>query len=370
MHYTKRPTPLRDSPFAYTRPAGRRGWVDRMLGRPRPDLATDALRHLLAKRDPTRISASDISELLLEYDVAGSEARSVLVRTWRQVLEAFLSDDAISDREVDYLEALREAFALTDAEVEASERNVVHPRYAVALQDALSDTRLRDDERASLARLAQQLRLPESVQAELYERSTRSLIAGLLDESVADRRLSPDELHQLAAVAQHLGVTPDFDAATEAMLDRYALFWRIENGDLPTVTVDNVPLESGETCHCAIPAERFQRRGEGSDPHAEGVGSVRIARGVYYRVGTVTDAPLNRVPLRRVDGGRLVVTSQRAIFEGTQGTVAWSLRDIACYQVHADAIVLELRAGPEPSFALDGDVELAAVILGAALARA
>src|SRR5919106_1825039 len=101
MPLTKRPTPLRDSPFAYTRPAGQRGWIDRMLGRPSPDLAVDALRHLLAKRDPTRISPSDISDLLLDYDVAGGDARSVLVKTWREVLEAFLSDDAFSEREIE-----------------------------------------------------------------------------------------------------------------------------------------------------------------------------------------------------------------------------------------------------------------------------
>ena len=370
MPHTKRPTPLRDSPFAYTRPAGRRGWLDRMLRRPRADLAVSALRHLLSQRDPTRISPSDISALLIEYDVAGAEARSVLVQMWRQVLEAFLADDAFSDREIAYLEALREAFALTDEEVQSSEREVVHPRYAVALRDALADARLREDERASLSRLAQQLRLPEGVQEELYRRSTRALLEGLLKSSVADRRLSPDELHQLAAVAQHLGVTPNFDGATEAMLDRYALFWRIENGDLPSVAVENVPLDPDETCYSITPAEHYERRSEAGSAEGEGIVSVHIARGVYYRVGSVSDAQINRAPLKRVDGGHLLVTSQRVRFDGTQGSQAWRLREISSYQVYADGIVLEPRSGPAPSFTFGGDVELVAVILGAALARA
>jgi hypothetical protein len=119
-----------------------------------------------------------------------------------------------------------------------------------------------------------------------------------------------------------------------------------------------------------MPAERFERKGEAGGLDGEGVVSVRIARGVYYRVGSVSDAPINRLPLRRLDGGRLLVTNQRVIFDGPQGTGAWSLRDVASYQVHADAIVLELRAGGHPTFAIEGDVELAAVILGAALARA
>ena len=369
MQRKKRPTPLRDSPFAYTRPARSRGWIDRMLGRPRADLADSALQHLLSQRDPAHISRSDISELMIEYDVSGPAAREVLVHMWRRVLSAFLSDDAFSDREIAYLDALRDAFALTNDEVRESEQQVVHPRYSVALHDALADARLSDAERAVLARLAQQLRLPDGVQQELYARSTRSVIEGLLGRSTADRRLSPEELEQLASVARHLGVTPDFDGATEAMLDRYALFWRIENGDLPTAIVDDTSLELDETCHVAVAAQRHDPRTIGDGAEAEGVGSVRIARGVYYRVGSASEERMNRASLVRVDAGRFLVTSKRVLFEGKLGSSTLGLREISSFQVYADGIVLERRAGPGLYFTLDGDVELIAVILGGALAR-
>lgn len=369
MQRDKRPTPLRDSPFAFTRPARRRGWMDRMLGRPRADLADRALQHLLSQRDPAHISRSDISNLLIEYDVSGPAARDLLVQMWRRVLGAFLNDDAFSDREIAYLDALRDAFALTDDEVRESERQVVHPRYAIALHDALADARLSDDERAVLARLAKQLRLPDGVEQELYARSTRSVIEGLLGRSTADRRLSPEELEQLASVARHLGVTRDFDGATEAMLDRYALFWRIENGDLPTVIVDTIPLDGDETCHASIPAQRYEARAAGDGAEIEGVGSVRIARGVYYRIGSASDERMNRTSLERVGEGRLLVTSKRVLFDGKTQSSTIPLRQISSYQVYADGIVLERRTGPGLYFTLDGDVELTAVILGAALAR-
>lgn len=369
MQRNKRPTPLRDSPFAFTRPARRRGWIDRMLSRPRADLADTALQNLLSQRDPAHITRTDISELLLEYDVSGPAARDLLVQMWRRVLTAFLGDDAFSDREIAYLEALRDALALTDAEIAASERQVVHPRYAIALRDALADARLTDEERATLARLAEQLRLPDDVQKELHTRSSRSVIEGLLDRSVADRRLSPAELEQLASVARHLGVTPDFDGATEAMLDRYALFWHIENGDLPSVIVDDIPLDADETCHLALPAERYESRGVGEASDSEGAGSVRIARGVYYRVGSTTDERMNRGSLEKVDTGRLLVTSKRVLFDGTKGSSPFRLRELSSYQVYADGLALDRRSGGGPWFALQGDTELAAVILGAALAR-
>jgi hypothetical protein len=343
--------------------------MDRMLGRPRADLADQALQHLLSQRDPAHISRSDISDLLIEYDVSGPAARAVLVHMWRRVLGAFLSDDAFSEREIAYLDALRDAFALTDEEVRDSERQVVHPRYSVALHDALADARLSDEERTVLKQLAQELRLPEGIEKELYTRSTRLVLEGLLDRSTADRRLSPDELEQLASVARHLGVTRDFDGATEALLDRYALFWRIENGDLPTAVVENAALEADESCHVVVDAQRHEPRATGDGAEVEGIGSVRIARGVYYRVGSASDERMNRASFDRVDAGRILVTNQRVLFDGKQGSSSFRLRDISSYQVYADGIVLERRAGPGPYFTLDGDVELTAVILGAALAR-
>ena len=369
MQDGKRPTPLRESPFAFTRPPGRRRWLDRMLDRPRPDLAERALRHLLSQRDPTRVSPSDISELLLEYEVAGPVGRQLLIQTWRQVLAAFLSDGEFSDREIAYLDALRLSFALTDEEVQNAERDVVHPRYAVALGEALADARLSQEERTMLGRLARQLRLPDEIREDLYARSSRVAIAGVLERSAADRRLSPDELDELTSVARHLGVAPDFDQATEVMLDRYALFWRIENGDIPSISLAGLALEEGETAHLAVPAQRYELQPGADSSMTEGVLSVRIARGVYYRLGTVSEAPMSRSSLRQADAGQLIVTSNRAVFTGRGGSESFSFRDISSYQVHADGLVLERRSTIGPWFVLDGDVELAAVILGAALAR-
>ena len=75
------------------------------------------------------------------------------------------------------------------------------------------------------------------------------------------------------------------------------------------------------------------------------------------------------VSLDRVDAGRLFITSKRVIYEGDKGSVTLRLRDISSYQVFADGIVLERRTASGPHLLLDGDVELTAVILGAALAH-
>ena len=359
MPHTKRPTPLRDSPFAYTRPAGRRGWIDRVLGRPRADLASQALQHLLAQRDPTRISSSDISTLLLEYDVAGADARSVLVQMWRQVLEAFLADDAFSDREIAYLEALREAFALTDAEVEASQREVVHPRYAVALREALADTRLRDDERESLCHARQtastsRKRARRALRA-LQPRADSGSAGPLGRRSAAFSRRAPAARRGRAASRRdaglRLGDRGDARSLCVVLANRERRFAVGRRGERDTRRRRDLPCcHSGRAIRAPRRSGRVPREKESSACASRA--ACTIASAASPMRGSI--APR----CEHVEAGRLLITSRRVLFAARRESVSWPLRDIACYQVYADGIVLELRAGAGPSFTLDGDVEL------------
>jgi hypothetical protein len=367
-----RPTP-RPSPFPSLRPPPKRGWLERLLRVPRPDLAEQALQSLLVRRQPSEVASTEISALLLRYGVVGPPARELLVSIWQRVLAAFLADDALSEPEIRYLEALRRTLTLTPAEVEQAERTVIHPRYEVAVGEAIADRHLSDAERSALDRLAEQLRLPPEVERDIYERSARRALAALVRESVADRRLSPEERDELALLAGHLGVEVSLDEATEAMLDRYALFWRVENGDCPTVTAP-ITLEAGEHCLFCCPAawHRPLSHAKGGELR-EGVVSVRVARGVYYRCGSASDDFLTSAHhgrLREMDRGRLYITSRQVIFEGERGPIRRGLRSIDAFQVYRDGLILEKTSGRGLYLTLDGDVELAAVVLGAAMARA
>jgi hypothetical protein len=353
----RRPTPIRHTPFGYTRPPRPRSWLDRLFKRPRPDLAAEALQHLLARRDATRIAPTDISELFLRYGVVGADARAILVATWRRVLHAFLGDDVLSDREIAYLQELARALTLTTQDVEAAEREVIHPRYEKAVSEAMADERMTAEERAALARLAARLRLQPEVEREIYHRSARRVLDAILRETLADHRVSPEELERMTHVAREFGV------------ELRPQFWRIENGDLPTVEA-KLGLELGEVCHFRTRGEWFERR-SGVVESDEGIGSTRIARGVYFRAGSMSTESLDRTRLTEGEEGTLLITNRQVIFDGRRRQRAVPLRTITAFQVHADGLVLERRgAAPDAVIAFGEDVELAAVVLGAALARA
>lgn len=316
------------------------------------------------------MASADISAMLLLYGVAGAQARTLLIELWQRVLSELLADNALTDKKIAYLRTLRGVLGLTQAESEEAERTVIHPRYAMAVGDAMADRYVSPKEREALAKLAEQLRLPQEVERDIRERAARCALDSLVRKTTSDRRLSPDELNELALVARHLGIDATFDDATESLLDRFALFWRIENGDCP-VTEPPVPLSDGELCyfHCAAAWHR-PLSWSGPGDHLETFVSVRVARGVYYRLGTASNERLNRRRVKEMDSGRLLITNRRIIFEGDQGTIRRGLRSVDAFQVLRDAIILEKAGGRGLYLTLDGDVELAAVVLGAALSRA
>jgi hypothetical protein len=152
------------------------------------------------------------------------------------------------------------------------------------------------------------------------------------------------------------------------MLDRFSLYWRIENGDLPVVHA-RIPLEADERCHHSVGASSYEPRRAPTE-EGEGVVSLRIARGVYFRVGSMSADKLDREAGRRIADGQLYITSKRLVFDAGERSVSILLPEIAAFQVYSDGLVIERSTGKGPFLGLAEDVEMAAVILGAALARA
>jgi hypothetical protein len=93
------------------------------------------------------------------------------------------------------------------------------------------------------------------------------------------------------------------DEATAALLDRFRLLWRIENGELPELDPP-IRLGKGERCHAALEASHHELR-----TVTEAVGytgptaRVRLAKGVYWRFGAIKVAPIRRDVLKELDSG-------------------------------------------------------------------
>jgi hypothetical protein len=368
-----RPPGAVTNPFRYAEIPRPRSLVGRLLRVRHPNAPRVEIQNLLADRPLSEVTRGDVHAILTRYRVDLSRRRDVLLKLWRQALRQFLRDDSLSDKEVAYLDVLRHLFALTDRDVERAHIALAEPRYAEAFSEAVADEKLTPEELARLEKLAIALRLPERARRKAQEAPIQEIVERVLARVVADRRLSPAEEQALRDLQKNLGL-PElrFGPATQAALDKYALLWRIENGELPFFPGPGPALlQEGELCHLACRSFWHELRNYTVRAERPGTSvSIKVPRGRTYRVDGTAPRRVARDGLAPVDWGSLYVTSRRLVFIGQKTRETVRFNELLGLEVFADAIVLEKTSGRRPHLFLEGDVEVIAAIVTEVMAHA
>jgi hypothetical protein len=319
------------------------------------------------------VTRTDVDVVLIRHRVSLTRRRDVVLRLWRQALREFLRDDSLSDKEVEYLSKLRHIFALTDRDVERAHIALAEPRYAEAVSEAVADEKLTPEELARLEKLAAALRLSERARRKAQEAPIQEVVERVLARVVADRRLSPGEEQALRDLQRNLGL-PElrFGPATQAALDKYALLWRIENGEMPFIPGPGpLALQDGELCHLACRSFWHELRNYTVRPERPGTPvSLKVPRGLTYRVDGTVPKRVTRDGLAPVDWGLLYLTSRRLVFLGQKTKETIRFAELLGVEVFADAIVLEKTSGRRPHLFLEGDVEVIAAVMTEVMAHA
>jgi hypothetical protein len=350
-----------------------RSWLGRLLRVRHPNAVRVEIQNVLAGRPLSQVTRGDVDTILARHRVSLTRRRDIMLRLWRQALREFLRDDTLSDNEAEYLTALRRLFALTDRDVERAHIALAEPRYAEAFSEAVADEKLTPEELTRLDKLAVALRLPERARRKVQEAPIQEVVERVLARVVADRRLSPGEEQALRDLQKNLGL-PElrFGPATQMALDKYALLWRIENGELPFMAGPSaVPLQDGEICHLGCRSFWHELRNytvRADRPSTPP--SVKVPRGLPYRVDGAAPKRIARDGLAPVDWGSLYVTSLRLVFIGQKTRETIRFGDLHGIEVFADAIVLEKTSGRRPHLFLEGDVEVIAAVLSEVMSHA
>jgi hypothetical protein len=350
-----------------TQPLQHKSWWSRLLGSRSRENATIDLENLLAAG---KGGVADISQALRPYRLRGEAVRELLRAAYAKALTQFLADDTLDDTEHEFLRTLRRRLGLSDTEIADIQAATIHPRYERALQEVLVDAHISAEERDALARLEASLRLPEPVRKRLYARVTGPLLQKSYEAALSDRRLSPEEEADLRAMAENLGVEPALSEGSKTVLERFRLLWKIENGGIPEVPVE-IRLLGREVCHFKAQTDwRELRRGTRRVSYAGPTVSLPIVKGVRFRMGSFAPAVERSESLTQIDSGTLYITNKRLFFDGEANNRTIRLGRITSYQVFSDAIVIEKDSGRSPYLFISGDLEIAAVILGAVLEHA
>jgi hypothetical protein len=185
--------------------------------------------------------------------------------------------------------------------------------FKAQLMEAVADGRFSAAEIDSLYALQEELGLSRDDVALLRVQA----FAKAFTAAKSDGAITEEEERELQAIKDHLEINDAEIAPTQVELSRFRLLREIGEGVLPVITVPGLVLQKREVAHWTEPASLLEERVIDRQfvGGSRGV-SIRIMKGVSYRVGAYRGQVETRAGIVAVSTGDLVITSRRVIFRG------------------------------------------------------
>jgi len=154
-----------------------------------------------------------------------------------------------------------------------------------------------------------------------------------------DGKITEEEEIELNKIQKYLKIPDEEIVNSKKELAKFRILNEIQNGILPTTIVPNLVLQKNETAHwkenaCILENKVIRRRYEGG---SRGV-SIRLAKGLSYRVGGHRGQILTDTALIAVSQGELVLTNKRIIFKGDSKSLNMKLDKVLNFEFFSDGI--------------------------------
>jgi AraC-like DNA-binding protein len=324
---------------------------------------------LLRRGRPDEVGTAVVSQIVLGAGLSAPQTRALCLSQFSAALRNAIRDGVIDDTEHAWLTTLRSALSISDREITAIEAQLLHPRLDTAIATYLSDRHLSDAEKSALDQLAQELRVSEDVLTRLTQVQAQAILQDAVDRVLDDRRYSPDEEQAIRTLAGSVGGELTVSEATQRTLDRYRRLWHIDNGELESIPVD-ITLFKGERCYLEAFASWYELRTRTTSISYGGpVVSIRIAKGIRYRLGNVTPIRHTKEELTLIDSGSVYITDRRVIFMGSKRNSTLRFTSLLGFTPYTDGVELEKSTGRSPVLTISGaDIDVFHAVLAAAMA--
>lgn len=212
------------------------------------------------------------------------------------------------------------------------------------LQNSLE---LNDDDLQLAKRRLENLRqLTKQANIKMYEDKLR--------QAGADSYLDSEEDAELSQLIDFFGLTSQDISHTMADLVGLKRLSAIQDGKLPILDAD-ILLRKKEVCHYEIPTSLIEEKSRTKFVGGSQGVSIRIAKGVSYRVGGFKGERIVETFNETTDSGSLYITNKRVIFVGGKKNVTYPINKIINISKYSDAIHFQKENEKKPKYFLIND---------------
>ncbi len=342
-------------------------FFQKILGQKIKDNAIIEVNNLLAEKDLKQIQIDDIHKIELAYGVSFAvDFENELQDFYKSYLKSCLEDKFISDSELQDLRDLKRILGLNDRQITLIHKELAGQIYKSEVEKVIQDGELDEDERLFIEKLQNDLKLPNDIANTIYKQSGQELIQQFMHNAIADARLTPEEENQMKAIAKNLNVDLIEDENTKSDLEKYKLYWRIENEEITEIPND-LGLPKNEKCYFATDADWYEKLLKPNKANNNEQLRLKIAKGIYWR--KMGENQKDLADWTVVDSGRLYLTNKRIIFKGKTSERITLLNRILDFQVFDNGIDIDKEGDKDPFLKIEKSADIFAMLLGKAISQ-
>jgi hypothetical protein len=220
-----------------------------------------------------------------------------------------------------------------------------------ATQAALRDGMLDASEKKQLVGMANELRVGTRAIDEVRHADFLKRVQPIIKRVNQLQRMTNNDLSEIYSIADKLGVEPDINQNLE-MCWLLNAWEQSEDEPPPNVSSDAI-LSKGEVCHFCQKSEWLKHKVVKQRVGYSGFSaSIKIVKGVRYRVGNVRPVYKEHSQLESQAGGTLHVTKKRLMFDGEGRSTSIQLNKIVGVQGFSDGIEVSKASGKDDYFKL------------------
>jgi hypothetical protein len=229
--------------------------------------------------------------------------------------------------------------------------------------EAVSDGRLSDEERHFLENLQNDLFLPEELENKISDEVRSNYMNNFVGKILEDQQLSPDELAEMDAISKNLNFDVSLDKKSKTVLERFKLYWVLENGDIPTINTA-LNLQNGEVCYYKSEADWYlQKKVARKEKTGKSDGNARIMKGIYYKIGSAGTNLVAKKELKLLSTGTLYLTNKRLIFVVKEKESVIMLDKMLSFTPYYDGVCIEDVTGENPTLIINNNIEMFCIIM-------
>lgn len=223
---------------------------------------------------------------------------------------------------------------------------------------AVVNRRLLEEEEKILENLRVNLGLSEEKEEEISLKVRSNVIQSYVSRMIEDGEVSPQEEEELIQTTKSLSMKMEMSEESKLALEKLRLVWRINHEELQTIEPDII-LQKKELCYYMQNVDWYEHRAVKSSVGYSGLsGRIKIAKGIYYRVGKMGLNVHSTQEMTKIDTGKVYITNKRLIFAGGLKNTSIPFSKIINLQPYKDGIEIIKDSGKSPLLAFSNDVDI------------